>query len=271
VGNNEFINDKGLFLGQSNFKFSLLDSAETIANLLKTINEYRNYAHPDSPEWMKYIQEVFHILGFHTEQKAPRLISLSDIGTIDSPKALVVLILPGENLQEITPELDWLSYLFYAANFYRVNWGFLTNGLEMKMYDFRRDDYRKIFLWASLDDIIRDGKLDSFYTIYKIFCYMRGVKGEVLPSRRSQISRTGPPRVKKAILRMSAFVRNKTLFVEFENGRKNQWGLPDQRDKDGIRKVRDIAVDFARQNSASFGQMMAVKKALTDAEYYVSR
>ena len=37
-----------------------------------------------------------------------------------------------------------------------------------------------------------------------------------------------PSRIKKAILRMSTFVRSGTLFVEFENGRKNQWGLPDQ-------------------------------------------
>lgn len=80
-----------------------------------------------------------------------------------------------------------------------------------------------------------------------------------------------PPRVKKAILRMSTFVRSGTLLVEFENGKKNQWALPDQQDKDGIRKVRDAAVDFAQQNSASLGQMNAVKKALTDAGYYVSR
>lgn len=80
-----------------------------------------------------------------------------------------------------------------------------------------------------------------------------------------------PSRIKKAILRMSTFVRSGTLFVEFENGRKNQWGLPDQGDRDGIRKVRDIAVEFARQNSASFGQMNAVKKALTDAGYYVAK
>jgi hypothetical protein len=108
---------------------------------------------------------------------------------------------------------------------------------------------------------------------------------------------------------MSAFVRSGTLFVEFESGKKNQWGLPDQRDRNGIRKVRDIAVDaeshskspfakggnisplckrgvrgdfmnssliatwyeFARQSGASFGQMNAVKKALTDAGYYVAK
>ena len=80
-----------------------------------------------------------------------------------------------------------------------------------------------------------------------------------------------PPRIKKAILRMSTFVKNGTLFVEFENGKKNQWGLPAKGDRERIRKVRDIAVEFAQQNSASFGQVNAVKKALTDAGYYVSR
>ena len=90
---------------------------------------------------------------------------------------------PEKSSEEIIPGLDWLSYLFYAAKFHHVDWGFLTNGLEMRVFDFRRDDYRKIFLWANLDRIIRDGKLDSFFTIYKIFSYMRGRKVAVLPPR----------------------------------------------------------------------------------------
>jgi negative regulator of replication initiation len=80
-----------------------------------------------------------------------------------------------------------------------------------------------------------------------------------------------PSGITKAILRMSTFVRSGTLFVEFENDKKNQWGLPAKGDRERIRKVRDLAVEFARQNSASFGQINAVKKALTDAGYYVSR
>jgi len=185
---NEFIADKGLFLGQSDFNFSLPDSFETIFNYLKTVKEYRDYAHPDSPEWQEYIQEFFHVLGFQTELKGPRLISLCNIDANSSPKALVMLISPGENLEEIIPGLDWLSYLLFAANFYQVNWGILTNGLEMKVWDFRRKEYKSIYFWANLDSVIKDGRLDSFFTIYKIFSYIRGHKGEVLPLRRVRTS-----------------------------------------------------------------------------------
>lgn len=192
---NEFIADKGLFLGQSDFNFSLPDSFETIVNFLKTVKEYRDYAHPDSPEWKEYIQEIFHVLGFHTEQKAPRLISLCDIDANSSPQALMMLISPGENLEEIIPGLDWLSYLLYAANYYHVNWGILTNGLEMKVWDFRKKDYKSIYFWANLDGIIRDGRLDSFFTIYKIFSCIRGRKGQVLPIRKARKS----PKTQKPI------------------------------------------------------------------------
>lgn len=178
VSNNELINDKGLFLGQSDFNFSLPDSFETIANFLRTIKEYREYAHPDSPDWQEYMLEFFHILGFHTEQKAPRLLSLGNIDDGGTSKALVLLLSPSENPDEIIPGLDWLSYLFYAANYHHAHWGFLTNGFEMRVFDFRRNDYRKVFLWANLDGIIRDEKLDTFFTVYKIFAYMRGPQTE---------------------------------------------------------------------------------------------
>jgi len=62
VDNSEFIKDKGLFLDRNDFKYSLLDSSETIANFLNTIKEYRDYAHPDSPEWREYIKVFFHVM-----------------------------------------------------------------------------------------------------------------------------------------------------------------------------------------------------------------
>jgi len=114
------------------------------------------------------------------------------------------------------------------------------------------------------DEIAKKGKFGE--TEDDVLRRIFSIAGPSRPTPRPM-----PPRVKKATLRMSTFVRSGTLFVEFENGRKNQWALPDQQDKDGIRKVRDAAVDFAQQNSASLGQMNAVKKALTDAGYYVSR
>ena len=38
-----------------------------------------------------------------------------------------------------------------------------------------------------------------------------------------------------------------------------------------IRKVRTDAVDFAKDNGASDGQIAAVKKTLTDAGYHLTK
>lgn len=194
MDNNQWINDQGLFLGQDDFNFVLPDSFETIANYLKTIKEYRAYAHPDAPEWQEYIREFFHILGFSTAQKAPRLIALSDIGADSAPKALALLLAPGDNFEDIVPGLDWLSYLHYAAHYHQAPWGFLTNGLELKVFDFRQTDYQAKFLWADLDGIVREDKLDSFFTLYKVFCAMRGhPQGAPPPQRRKKADKAIAP------------------------------------------------------------------------------
>jgi negative regulator of replication initiation len=75
-----------------------------------------------------------------------------------------------------------------------------------------------------------------------------------------------------ATKRMSNPVSDGQLIVEFEDGARQQWSLPDKDDKEGIRRVRDTAVRWALEQGASDpGQKNAVRKALTNAGYYVSR
>ena len=69
--------------------------------------------------------------------------------------------------------------------------------------------------------------------------------------------------------RMSAKVENNELIVGFENGKSDNWGLPDKSDKASIKLIRDLAVAFATDNGASIGQINAVKKALTEAGYHL--
>ncbi len=70
---------------------------------------------------------------------------------------------------------------------------------------------------------------------------------------------------------MSADVSNGRLIVSFRSGDREEFGLPSKSDKLAIRAVRDKACEFAERNGATLGQVNAVKKALTEAEYYVSR
>lgn len=78
--------------------------------------------------------------------------------------------------------------------------------------------------------------------------------------------------VRYAKKRMSARVEGGELVIEFEDGAKKSWTLPDKEDKSAIRQTREAAVAFALDNGASDpGQTNAVRKAITDAGYYISR
>jgi len=78
-------------------------------------------------------------------------------------------------------------------------------------------------------------------------------------------------RVHRATKRMSTYVEGDTLVVRFVTGEGDQWHLPDQSDKSGIRKVRDAAVEFAEAHGATLGQQNAVKKALTDSGFHLMK
>ena len=154
------------------------ESFEEIANILRTIKQYRDYQHPDSSTWKEYVDEFFHVLGFSTDEKNQRLMTLSFMGTNHTPKAIVCYIKPGENFEEITPGLEWESYLFYAAKFYQVEWGVLTDGLQLKIVHFKDQDNMQPSYWPDLDGIVCQEKLDTFCTVYKVFSFIKGYDGK---------------------------------------------------------------------------------------------
>jgi len=98
---------------------------------------------------------------------------------------------------------------------------------------------------------------------------LRKVFGITKPAKTTSFK--GGSRRNKATNRMSANIERNKLIVEFQTGDRNEWELPDRSDKNGIRSVRDSASEFAENIGATLGQVNAVKKALTDAGYYVSR
>ena len=86
-------------------------------------------------------------------------------------------------------------------------------------------------------------------------------------------SRRGRGNVRYASKRMSARVASGHLIVEFEDGAREKWILPEDRaDKAAIRMVREAAVAFALDEGASDpGQTNTVRKALTDAGYHLTK
>jgi hypothetical protein len=71
--------------------------------------------------------------------------------------------------------------------------------------------------------------------------------------------------------RMSSYISNNQLHIEFQGGASSSWTLPDRTDKAGIRVALNKAITFAKTNEASFGQIMAVRKTLTNERYYLSK
>jgi len=121
---------------QDFIKFLPPESNEEIVNILRTIKQYRDYQSPDHLAWKEYIKEFFHILGFATEEINPRLYSLDVLGSNHTPEAVLLVLHPGENLEEMVPGLTWESYCFLAAHYYRVKWGIITNGIQLKILSY---------------------------------------------------------------------------------------------------------------------------------------
>ena len=78
-------------------------------------------------------------------------------------------------------------------------------------------------------------------------------------------------RKKKSKKKMSARVVGGHLSVKFADGQMERWKLPDRSDKEAIRSIRDFAVAFARDQEATLGQINAVKKALTEEGYHLTK
>jgi|SRR5687768_16685482 len=78
--NKEFLHDKGLFLGQSEFDFSVPVSFETIVRSLRTIKEYQEYICSNTSGSQDNIQGIFQTLGYRVEPHDLRLSTLDDRG-----------------------------------------------------------------------------------------------------------------------------------------------------------------------------------------------
>ena len=71
---------------------------------------------------------------------------------------------------------------------------------------------------------------------------------------------------------MKAGMTGTTLSVGFENEAPRTWELPhNKQDKAQIRRIRDLATEYAVGRGATDGQRNAVGKAISEAGYYLTR
>lgn len=88
-------------------------------------------------------------------------------------------------------------------------------------------------------------------------------------ARKNRI--TAGRRQNYATNKMSSYVSQDRLIVEFATGERKEWSLPDKSDKAEIKKIRSEAGTFAKTVGATVGQKNAVYKALTEEGYHISR
>ncbi len=91
--------------------------------LLRTIKEYREFQHPDSPSWLDYIKEFVHVMGFSTKEHGPHLLTLSLMGS-ETPKAVLIHIQPEEEIEGMVTGFTWETYLHYASDIFGLMGGF---------------------------------------------------------------------------------------------------------------------------------------------------
>jgi negative regulator of replication initiation len=118
-------------------------------------------------------------------------------------------------------------------------------------------------VWEAMAKIGKFGETPDD-VLRKVFNIKNDERGRIMRTEKTESVRPG-----HATTRMSSFIARNRLHVEFATGESDSWELPSISDKAGIRKTRDLAVDFATKQGASLGQVNAVKKTLTDAGYHL--
>jgi negative regulator of replication initiation len=92
--------------------------------------------------------------------------------------------------------------------------------------------------------------------------------------RKYGVPQTASPsgaRRRLALRTMSAKVEGDQFVVRFAGGPTRRWALPTREDKAGIKAVLNEAVAFARLHEATLGQVNAVRKALTEAGFHLTK
>jgi len=182
--------DNGLF-GNSIRYNNTTDTYEKINSSLETIKDYRDYRNPESDDWDNYSKEVFHALQYGIEEVLPHVFKAYDLTSKRNAFAILILIKPDSDLENIRPGFKWNNYLFYLGKFHHVQFGIISDGLIVKIFNFENEDYANSFLWVDLDYIIRNQKEDDFYKLYSVFSSIREIENSFqpkLPNKHRNVS-----------------------------------------------------------------------------------
>jgi hypothetical protein len=78
-------------------------------------------------------------------------------------------------------------------------------------------------------------------------------------------------RARIATNKLTSIVEDNQLFLEFASGENMNFILPDPDDRNSVRKVTEDAMQFAKNNGATTGQIAAVRKTLNEAGFHLTK
>jgi hypothetical protein len=198
MDSNKYLTNLDFIRTRVNKKSIASISLEQMQNLLQTIKEYREYSDPDSPNWIDYINIFFHIMGFETVLINSRVGYLREINNDNSARVVIGVSLPAETIDQVTPWLSWPFLLSTISIKYQSQFGVLTNGQEIRLYDFKQDYFESNYFSANIDSIVTDSREDSLLTLFSIFSFLKvennytsGSENPSMAGRYSVIENTG--------------------------------------------------------------------------------
>ena len=136
-------------------------------------------------------------------------------------------------------------------------------------------------VWSAMAEVGKFGETpdDVLRRVFKLDG--NTVRGTSISTFNSTLASTGTANVRnpiqhgwkqrRATVMMTQAVEGNDLVIRFVGGADRRWPLPSKSDKAAIRKLRDEAVDWARQNGATHGQQAAVMRALTSRGYHITK
>jgi len=165
---------------------SISKEQDTIPILIKTLKDYRDYSHPDSSSWDKYIYSIFHLLGFKTETINKHLVTLSDLSGNGVSVVVVGIVKPGNSKEEFSDGFAWKDIIRFAASFHQVNWAILTDGLFFDLIDTSNKGSIKTVTSLDLDDILHNLKTREFISFVNNLDRIKRIRTQRSVRKRTQ-------------------------------------------------------------------------------------
>lgn len=131
-------------------------------NILRTIQEYREYSAPGTSGWLDYVLELFHLLGLQTLHIGPRLLKLSSFDGSHSENAIALILNQEDDPIEVTTGITWSSYLFYVCKHNKIDYGIITDGKRSKLYYWNEQDIHNNYILADVDSMILTDTREDF-------------------------------------------------------------------------------------------------------------